>query len=275
MHFLFETRAGHCEYFASSLTVMRTLGFPRAKSGFLPGEYSELGGDYIVRASDAHSWVEAYFPGSGWIVFDPTPDAPAVKASFFTRLSQFADWAELTWNDWIISYDFAHQNALAQSFQMKSRNWRELGTQWFFARQRHLKDCLSMWQIRHSNFSYALPLVLVALLVALRYGWIGRLLSQLKIILPVRGRNASAASSQIASRMYSELTQLMGRLPAAKLKRRWNSPRQSETAIGLISQAALRRCAIGGATCDVACNGCWEPFAPSCAADNHQVRRSR
>src|SRR6266567_1874550 len=67
-HFLFETRAGHCEYFASAMAIMlRTLGIPtREVNGFLPGEYNDLGGDYIVRASDAHSWVEVYFPGNGW-----------------------------------------------------------------------------------------------------------------------------------------------------------------------------------------------------------------
>ena len=212
-HFLFETRAGHCEYFASSMTVMlRTLGIPaREVSGFLPGEFNDLGGDYIVRASDAHSWVEAYFPGSGWIVFDPTPEAPAVTASFLSRLSQLADWAELTWNDWIISYDFAHQTALAQTFQIKSRNWRELATLWFFAKQRHMKDWLSMWQVHHADFSYALPPVLVALLVALRYGRIGKLLGQLRMTLTLRGKNAGAASSQMASRLYAELLQLLGR----------------------------------------------------------------
>jgi transglutaminase-like putative cysteine protease len=75
--FLFVTKAGHCEYFASAMAVMlRTLGIPsREVNGFLPGEYNDLAGDYIVRASDAHSWVEAYFPGSGWITFDPTPAA--------------------------------------------------------------------------------------------------------------------------------------------------------------------------------------------------------
>src|SRR6202030_2487027 len=150
-HFLFETRAGHCEYFASSMTVMlRTLGIPaREVNGFLPGEFNELAGDYIVRASDAHSWVEAYFPGSGWIVFDPTPDAPVVSANLFSRISQLADWAELTWNDWVISYDFAHQNVLAQTFQTKSRNWRELGAAWFAEKQRHMKDRLSLWQAQH------------------------------------------------------------------------------------------------------------------------------
>ena len=86
-HFLFETRAGHCEYFASAMAVMlRAIGIPsREVNGFLPGEYNDLGGDYIVRASDAHSWVEAYFPGSGWITFDPTPPAPDSGYGLFDR----------------------------------------------------------------------------------------------------------------------------------------------------------------------------------------------
>jgi len=212
-YFLFETRAGHCEYFASSMTVMlRTLGIPsREVNGFLPGEFNELGGDYIVRASDAHSWVEAYFPGSGWIVFDPTPDAPIVTASFYSRLAQLADWAELTWNDWVISYDFAHQTALAQTVQMRSHNWRELGMAWFAEKQRHMKDRLSVWQLRHGNFSYALPLSLVLLLIAMRYGWIGRALRQIRASLLLRGKNAGEASSQIASRIYLEMLQIMGR----------------------------------------------------------------
>jgi transglutaminase-like putative cysteine protease len=60
-YFLFTRRAGHCEYFAAAMTVMlRDLGIPaRYVGGFLPGEYNDLGGDYIVRASDAHTWVEA------------------------------------------------------------------------------------------------------------------------------------------------------------------------------------------------------------------------
>ena len=212
-HFLFETRAGHCEYFASSMTVMlRTLGVPsREVNGFLPGEFNELGGDYIVRASDAHSWVEAYFPGSGWIVFDPTPDAPVVTATLFSRLSQLADWAELTWNDWVISYDFAHQTVLAQTFQSKSRNWREFGAAWFAEKQSRMKDRLGKWQMHHGAFSFVLPLILVALLVALRYGWIEQLLRKLRVAVLLRGKNAGAASSQIASRMYAEMLRLMGR----------------------------------------------------------------
>jgi len=212
-HFLFETRAGHCEYFASAMTVMlRTLGIPaREVNGFLPGEYNDLGGDYIVRASDAHSWVEAYFPGNGWIVFDPTPDAPAVSTSLFTKLSQFADWAELTWNDWVIGYDFQHQAALAQTVQMRSRNWRELAAAWFNDKQRHFKDRLSNWQLRHNALGLALPLLLLAMLVALRYGRIEILLRRLKTSLQLRGKDAGTARVLMASRLYQEMLHLMGR----------------------------------------------------------------
>ena len=58
-YFLFDRRAGHCEYFAAAMTVMlRNLGVPaRYVNGYLSGEYNDLGGDYIVRARDAHSWV--------------------------------------------------------------------------------------------------------------------------------------------------------------------------------------------------------------------------
>jgi len=73
-NFLFVRKTGHCEYFATAMTVMlRSLGIPaRYINGFQTGEYNDVGGDFIVRASDAHSWVEAYFPGRGWITFDPT-----------------------------------------------------------------------------------------------------------------------------------------------------------------------------------------------------------
>jgi transglutaminase-like putative cysteine protease len=258
-HFLFETRAGHCEYFASSMTVMlRTLGIPaREVNGFLPGEFNELGGDYIVRASDAHSWVEAYFPGSGWIVFDPTPDAPVVSATLFSRLSQLTDWAELTWNDWVISYDFAHQTVLAQTFQSKSHNWRELGAAWFAEKQWRMKDRLTRWQLRHGAFSFALPLILVALLVALRYGWIEQLLRKLQIALVLRSKNAGAASSQIASRMYAEMLHLMGRHGYARTETQTpfefaaavNKPVLSPMVQEFTQLYSLAR--FGGAVCDI------------------------
>jgi transglutaminase-like putative cysteine protease len=78
-HFLFETRRGYCDHFSSSMVVMlRSLGIPaRWVKGYLPGEarYDPRSRQYVVtvRNRDAHSWVEVYFYGVGWIPFEPTP----------------------------------------------------------------------------------------------------------------------------------------------------------------------------------------------------------
>jgi len=124
-YFLFQKRAGHCEYFAAAMTVMmRTLGIPaRYVNGFLPGEYNDVGGDYIIRASDAHSWVEVFFSGYGWITFDPTPPSDDHPAGLLSQLGFYWDWFQLQWNDWVVNYDFIHQFTLAQGVQRVSRRW--------------------------------------------------------------------------------------------------------------------------------------------------------
>lgn len=77
-HYLFETRQGFCEQIGTSLVVMlRSLGVPaRLAVGFVPGDRNVLTGLYEVKASDAHSWAEVYFPGVGWQGFDPTAKVP-------------------------------------------------------------------------------------------------------------------------------------------------------------------------------------------------------
>jgi len=110
-NFLFERKRGHCEYFASSMAVMlRTLGIPsRIVNGFRGGEFNDLTGSYIIRAREAHSWVEAYFPGHGWIQFDPTPAASFSPSSGWRRALLYLDAAKEFWHDWVINYDLMHQ----------------------------------------------------------------------------------------------------------------------------------------------------------------------
>ena len=76
--FLFDTRLGFCEQIASALTVMlRTQGVPaRLATGYLPGTRDRVAGVFEVKASDAHAWVEVWFPESGWQAFDPTASVP-------------------------------------------------------------------------------------------------------------------------------------------------------------------------------------------------------
>jgi transglutaminase-like putative cysteine protease len=82
--FLFEDRIGYCQQFSGAMALMlRMLGLPaRVAGGFTPGSYNRDTGEYRVRDLDAHSWVEVWFTGLGWVPFDPTPSiAPAESQS--------------------------------------------------------------------------------------------------------------------------------------------------------------------------------------------------
>jgi transglutaminase-like putative cysteine protease len=116
-NFLFDRKQGHCEYFASSMAVMlRTLHIPsRVVNGFRSDEFNDVTGNYVVRAKDAHSWVEAYFPGYGWITFDPTPGGGVGTPEGWDRAALYLDAAESFWREWVISYDFSHQYILEKA----------------------------------------------------------------------------------------------------------------------------------------------------------------
>ncbi|MDQ3916681.1 MAG: transglutaminaseTgpA domain-containing protein, partial [Actinomycetota bacterium] len=81
-HFLFDTDVGFCEQFASATAVMlRTMGIPaRVVAGYAPGVRNAFSGYFDVRGSDAHSWVEVWFPRYGWYEFDPTFAIPPARA---------------------------------------------------------------------------------------------------------------------------------------------------------------------------------------------------
>ncbi len=121
--FLFERKQGHCEYFASSMAVMlRTLHIPaRVVNGFRGGEFNDLTEQYVIRARDAHSWVEAYFPGYGWVAFDPTPAGLAGAPSGWGRAALYLDALSSFWREWVINYDPAHQFSLAENASRHGR----------------------------------------------------------------------------------------------------------------------------------------------------------
>ncbi|MBQ7569065.1 DUF3488 domain-containing protein [bacterium] len=75
-YFLFNAKVGHCEQFATAMTVMaRTLGIPaRYVTGYVPTRYNPFTGYYEIHANDAHAWTEICLPPVGWIEFEPTPD---------------------------------------------------------------------------------------------------------------------------------------------------------------------------------------------------------
>ena len=257
-HFLFETRAGHCEYFASAMTIMlRTLGIPaREVNGFLPGEYNDLAGDYIVRASDAHSWVEVYFPSHGWVTFDPTPAGPE-EFGLLSRLGKYLDWMELSWNEWVINYDFAHQAQMAQLVQRGTRNWTESARAWFAAEQSKGKRWIRSWLYRAGALTFALPLGMILLLVALRYGLLQSAIRRLRLYWQLRTPKSAEANPQLATRLYDELQRVLQRRGFAR--RASQTPLEFATALTQPAPASevreftqiYTRARFSGAPCDI------------------------
>ena len=140
--FLFHRRKGHCEYFASAMAVMlRVEGIPsRVVTGFQSGIYNPISKSILIRTSDAHSWVEAWLPGRGWITFDPTPPDPnPQRVSAWTRLGFYVDAAGVFWGDWVLNYNLDRQLQLAARvgetsrhvtldwFRVRGLSW---GTEW-------------------------------------------------------------------------------------------------------------------------------------------------
>jgi transglutaminase-like putative cysteine protease len=113
-NFLFRSKEGYCEYYATSMVVMlRSLGIPaRIVNGFHGGERNEYGGYIIVRQSDAHSWVEALINGM-WTRFDPTPSVPEVRPP---ALSLLLDSLRMTWARYVIGFSFADQRSIIRAF---------------------------------------------------------------------------------------------------------------------------------------------------------------
>lgn len=143
--FLFETRSGHCEFFASGFALLaRGAGLPaRLVGGYYGGEYNELGGYYRVGEERAHVWVEIWIAGTGWVRYDPSSLAINADAalgeprqrSLAMRLRLLLDSLDHTWNSAVITYDFERQLQVASSVnaRLQSLKLRDLrGLAWLF-----------------------------------------------------------------------------------------------------------------------------------------------
>jgi hypothetical protein len=134
--FLFETREGFCEHYASALTFMlRAAGLPaRVVIGYQGGEFNALGGYYIVRQSDAHAWTEVWLEDDGWTRVDAvaavapervafgfdavgtgaTAAAAALRARWSRPIALFWDTVNTRWRAWIVGYGPELQRALLE-----------------------------------------------------------------------------------------------------------------------------------------------------------------
>jgi transglutaminase-like putative cysteine protease len=132
--FLFDTKAGHCEYFATALALLlREVGVPtRNVNGFYGAHYNPIGEFWVVRQADAHSWVEVHFGELGWITFDPTPPdgrTAGDDAPWFPRLAQAIDALRDAYLTYVIDFDLGKQLAILEQLGVQ-RDGRKLQIDW-------------------------------------------------------------------------------------------------------------------------------------------------
>jgi protein-glutamine gamma-glutamyltransferase len=160
--FLFSTRAGFCEHFASAFVfLMRSAGLPaRVITGYLGGDPNPIDGILTVRQSEAHAWAEVFLAGRGWVRVDPTAAAvPARVESELVRSMPGSatlpllmrrelkwlrgvryNWEALVhqWNVWVLGYNPERQREFMSRLGVPHADWRELaalllGTMCLFA----------------------------------------------------------------------------------------------------------------------------------------------
>lgn len=132
--FLFDTKQGHCEYFAAAMVALcRSVGInARMVAGYLAAEFDSSTGRYIVRESNAHAWVEAELGVDRWRRYDPTPPADLVrlhkpKLGLFGRLQRALESVEYAWNTSVVGFDeSARQRLLGPSRGKRSGIFRAI-----------------------------------------------------------------------------------------------------------------------------------------------------
>ena len=148
--FLFDTRQGFCEHYASAFAfMMRSAGIPtRIILGYQGGEINPMGGHLIVRQSDAHAWTEVWLERYGWYRVDPTAAVAPERIEYGTRgaeleglgeswgfstpskllqnLTMTWDALNAKWNDWVLGYGPETQNKFMNWLGMDDPNWRKM-----------------------------------------------------------------------------------------------------------------------------------------------------
>ena len=150
--FLFRTRRGFCEHYASAFAVlMRAAGIPaRIVTGYLGGEINPLGNYMIVRQSDAHAWTEVWFSGEGWVRVDPTAAVSPLRIEsgigaaiprtdplpllargdypWLRRMRLTWDSLANTWNQWVLGYNSERQREFMARIGIDRNTWEALAT---------------------------------------------------------------------------------------------------------------------------------------------------
>lgn len=147
--FLFQTKRGFCEHFASAFVfLMRASGVPaRIVVGYQGGEYNSIDSYFVIRQSDAHAWTEVWLDGVGWQMIDPTAVVAPSRiergveealafderelvgrvrwsGTVLQSLHQYWDSVGYSWNRWVLNYDRDSQRNLLSDLLGDARPWR-------------------------------------------------------------------------------------------------------------------------------------------------------
>lgn len=194
--FLFYSKKGYCEHYATAMTVMlRAAGIPsRIVTGFLEGEWNGLGNYYIVRQENAHSWVEAYINGRGWTTFDPTPGEGLGSMKLPSTLSLYIDLIKWKWNRNIIHFTLMDQFKMAVSIDRGLHSYIDA-----------LKKAFSWDKNTTTDGRWTLPKAV------LTSGMLFIIIAAVVILLRMRSRAHGRGAGQKTPRFYIEMTRLLKR----------------------------------------------------------------
>ncbi|MBX9737672.1 MAG: DUF3488 and transglutaminase-like domain-containing protein, partial [Phycisphaerales bacterium] len=146
--FLFDTKRGHCEYFASAMAAMcLSVDIPaRVVTGYAGGEFNSVAGHYTIRRSDAHAWVELKLNPRRWETFDPTPpsDLPHIQRAgggLFSWLRQMYEAAEFTWVENVVTFDQTRQRSPGDTTTVEwLSSWRRSVTSWISSLREYIPE---------------------------------------------------------------------------------------------------------------------------------------
>jgi hypothetical protein len=197
--------------------MLRTLGVPsRVVNGFAGSVYNPVSDLYMIRASNAHSWVEAYIDGPGWMTFDPTPPVPpANTASLLTTIGYYLDAADTFWQEWVLNYDLARQFVLGASIEL---GLRDLTWLWH-------PGAPSLPKVEPKTLrNYGAPAILLAIAIGMLMAFGQVWLENLRSAWQVRRIRAGRAKPADAAVLYEHMLRIMKKRGFEKPD--WFTPRE-------------------------------------------------
>ncbi len=219
--FLFNVREGHCEYFATAMALMlRSQGIAsRVVTGFQQGAYNETADVFVVRQSDAHAWVEVYFPAEDvWVPFDPTPAAgqgqvvsPAGIAGQFTK---YLEALEMFWIQYFVAFDNQEQRSLFTSVKRSFVDYQAQTSSYLETAQALIREWWKDVQgengteTRAAAIGYGAAAIIGGCLMVVLMVWGGRRLRRLGLIDRVRSLFARR-KVRSAVEFYERMTSLL------------------------------------------------------------------